>query len=258
MHLLLHAISDIGLVRSNNEDIALLGDSLVRDGASSRRLSLNDTRPVIFGVADGVGGANSGEIASRKAALGILRGLQSLEPGISVDQLARNLASLAREVNDEIVRDGSSSRRHAGMATTLSALIAYQQELILLHAGDSRVYRLREGLLELVSRDHTVRAMTNNPEIPGNILANCFGISEDFFADVARLGSLCEFNDRYLICSDGLSDLLDHDEMQHIMRRDETLVRIAEQLVAAAHESGARDNVTLVVAQAHDSAGRQG
>lgn len=257
MHLLLHAISDIGLVRSNNEDIALLGDSLVRDGSSSRRLSLDDSRPVVFGVADGVGGANSGEVASRKAALGVLRGLEAMQPGTSVDQLARDLVSLAAEVNDEIVRNGSSSRRNAGMATTLSALIAHHLELILLHAGDSRVYRLREGRLELVSRDHTVRAMTNNPEIPGNILANCFGISSDFFADVTRLGSLGEFDDRYLICSDGLSDLVDHDEIQQIMKRDETLPRIAEQLVGAAHESGARDNVTVVVAQAEQGAGSQ-
>jgi protein phosphatase len=257
MHLFLHAISDVGLVRSNNEDIALVGDSLVRDGASTRRLSLDDSRPVVFGVADGVGGANSGEVASRKAALGILRGLQAMEEGISVDRLARNLSSLAIEVNDEIVRNGSTSRRNAGMATTLSALIAYRQELVLLHAGDSRVYRLREGRLELLSRDHTVRAMTNNPEIPGNILANCFGVSSDFFADVTKLGSLEEIDERYLICSDGLSDLVDHDEIQQIMNRDETLPRIAEHLVAAAHESGARDNVTLVIAQLGNSAGRR-
>lgn len=250
MDVILHAISEVGLVRSNNEDIAVAGDALVRDGAVSRRLPADTGGPRLFGVADGVGGANSGEVASRKAAIGVLRGLEALGPEISLRELPRRLSSLAEAVHADIVNGGSGSRKHEGMATTLSALVVYRRELTLLHAGDSRVYRLRNGELQQLSRDHTVRAMTNNPAIPGNILANCFGISSDFFADVVSLGRIDDFDDLYLICSDGLSDLLENDEMERIMMQNERLPVIAESLVARANAAGGRDNVTVVLARA--------
>lgn len=250
MDVILHAISDVGLVRSNNEDIAVVGDSLVRDGEVSRRLSVDTGGPRFFGVADGVGGANSGEIASRKAAIGVLRGLEALGPEISPRELPRRLSSLAEAVHADILDQASKSRRHDGMATTLSALVLYRRELTLLHAGDSRVYRLRNGELQQLSRDHTVRAMTNNPAIPGNILANCFGVSSDFFVDVISLGRIDDFDDLYLICSDGLSDLLENDEMERIMMQKERLPDMAERLVTAANAAGGRDNITLILARA--------
>ncbi len=250
MDVILHAISEVGLVRSNNEDIAVVGDALVRDGAISRRLPADTGGPRLFGVADGVGGANSGEIASRKAAIGVLRGLEALGPKISLRELPRRLSSLAEEVHADILNQASGSRRHDGMATTLSALIVYRRELTLLHAGDSRVYRLRDGALQQLSRDHTVRAMTNNPAIPGNILANCFGVSSGFFIDVSSLGRVDDSDDLYLICSDGLSDLLENDEMERIMTQEERLPVIAERLVAEANAAGGRDNITLVLGKA--------
>jgi PPM family protein phosphatase len=250
MDVILHAISNVGLVRSNNEDIAIVGDALVRDGAISRHLPVDTGAPRLFGVADGVGGANSGEVASRKAAIGVLRGLEALGPEISLRELPRRLSSLAEAVHADILSLGNGSRRHEGMATTFSALVVYRRELILLHAGDSRVYRLRNGELQQLSRDHTVRAMTNNPAIPGNILANCFGVSSDFFVDVSSLGRVGDFDDLYLICSDGLSDLLDDDEMERIMMQKERLPVIAERLVSEANAAGGRDNITLVVARA--------
>ncbi|MFW5844564.1 MAG: PP2C family protein-serine/threonine phosphatase, partial [Spirochaetota bacterium] len=219
-------------------------------GAISRRLPADTGGPRIFGVADGVGGANSGEIASRKAAVGVLRGLEALGPETDPRELPRRLSALAEEVHADILSQASGSRRHDGMATTLSALIVYRRELTLLHAGDSRVYRLRNGALQQLSRDHTVRAMTNNPAIPGNILANCFGVSSGFFIDVNSVGRVDDFDDLYLICSDGLSDLLEHEEMERIMVMEEGLPIIAERLIALANAAGGRDNITLVLARA--------
>jgi PPM family protein phosphatase len=249
MDIVLHAVSDVGLVRSNNEDIAFLGDTLVRNGVASRRLSADSGGPRLFGVADGVGGANAGEVASRKAAVGVIRGLEELGADPVAGELSRHLAALAEEVHDDIVHSGSGRRVHNGMATTLSALVVYRREVTMLHAGDSRIYRLRNGGLQQISRDHTIRAMTNNPSVPGNILANCFGISSDFFSDVVSLGRVDDFDDLYLICSDGLSDLLDQDEMEGILMKKEQLPEIAEGLLSAAKGAGGRDNITLVLAK---------
>ncbi len=245
----MRAVSDVGLVRSNNEDIAFLGDTLVRNGVASRRLSVDSGSPLLFGVADGVGGANAGEVASRKAAIGVLRGLEALGADPDAGGVPKHLSAVAEAVHADIVYSGSGRRLHQGMATTLSALVVYRRELTMLHAGDSRVYRLRNGGLQQISRDHTIRAMTNNPNIPGNILANCFGISSDFFSDVVSLGRIDDFDDLYLICSDGLSDLLDHDEMEAILMQGDELSTTAEGLVAAAHAAGGRDNITLVLAK---------
>lgn len=249
MNIILHAVSEVGLVRSNNEDIAFLGDTLVRDGTASRRLSADGGGPRLFGVADGVGGANAGEVASRKAAVGVIRGVEALGVDLEPGELPKYLTGIADSVHADIVYSGSGRRLHQGMATTLSALVVYRRELTMLHAGDSRVYRLRNGGLQQISRDHTIRAMTNNPSIPGNILANCFGISSDFFSDVVSVGRIDDFDDLYLICSDGLSDFLDHDQMERILNQGGGLPEAAEGLVAAANAASGRDNITLVVAK---------
>ncbi len=248
MSFTLHAVSDVGLIRTNNEDIAFLGATLVRDAKTSATFSAEDEQPIVFGVADGVGGANAGEVASRRVAAGFAAALGEIH-GAAPSDVIGELRAIAYEIQEDILRQGALSSRHEGMASTFSAIVCYRRELFLVQAGDSRVYRYRnDGLLQL-SRDHTLQAMTNNPSIPGNILSNCFGATRDFFVDVARIGCAGEFEDLYLICSDGLSDLVEDVEMESILRKGAPLEVTAAELIAGAKAAGGRDNITVVLAR---------
>ncbi|TVR02010.1 MAG: serine/threonine-protein phosphatase [Spirochaetaceae bacterium] len=249
MMLEIACISDVGLVRENNEDIAVAARTYVRDGVLSSVEPVDPVLSTVLGVADGVGGSNAGEVASRFVLEQLALGIHTLDGELDSDALDERVRRICAEAHQGLIRKGLTSPRFEGMATTATVLFAYRGSWYVAHAGDSRCYHAARGSLRQLSRDHTLREFTGNPKIPGNILVNCFGTQDEFFIDFFRVCDQCEAGDVFLLCSDGLSDMVSNDTILTTLTDEPDLATAAQELVSAAKESGGRDNITLVVAR---------
>jgi serine/threonine protein phosphatase PrpC len=222
--------SDVGRQRSVNEDSLVLS-------------------PPFFAVADGMGGAKAGEVASAMAA-GAFEGETDSGEAPEV-QLSRILREANRRIYDLAVSDDS----HRGMGTTVTAAKVTGGEVSLGHVGDSRAYRLRDGELEQLTRDHslvaelersgqiTPEAAEHHPQ--RSIITRALGPEPDVQVDTYTLSG--RDDDLFLICSDGLTGMISDEELGSILRSAETLDEAADSLVRAANQSGGKDNITVVL-----------
>jgi protein phosphatase len=206
--------------------------------------------PPVFVVADGMGGARAGEVASRTAA-------EAFEEAGADGQGTpeERLTRLTREANRRIYDLAQSDTSRRGMGTTLTAAMLSEAGVSLGHVGDSRAYRLREGQLEQLTHDHslvaelersgqlTAEAAEHHPQ--RSIITRALGPEADVQVDAhthaARPG------DVYLLCSDGLTSMISNDEIGSILRGGSSLEEGSRELVRAANQSGGRDNITVVL-----------
>jgi PPM family protein phosphatase len=231
-------VTDPGLVRTNNEDAAYAG----------RRL---------FAVADGIGGLPAGEVASEIA----IRALTVLdEPRDHLDEPRdraeplRALRTAANAANEEIRRVAASDPANEGMGTTVTALLLTGDRFGLLHIGDSRAYRLREGTLTQLTRDDTyVQALVDQgvltPEAARNHPQRSLvtrAVHGDHIAPTCQMLDV-QAGDRYLLCSDGLSDFVADGPIGQTLQSFPDPRECAGQLLKLAIQAGAPDNVTVMV-----------
>jgi serine/threonine protein phosphatase PrpC len=238
------ARSEIGHARENNEDKF--------DFYAPDEEPLLAARGSVYLVCDGMGGHNAGQIASELAAKQFLHAYYHL--GGTAQEAARHAILQAHHYIAEMA---SKIPSRYGMGTTLTALILKQDEGILAHVGDSRCYRLREGVFEQLSRDHTLVARLVEQGIitpeqakyhpQRNVIRQAVGVadpSEPLEPDIETFA--LQAGDLYLLCSDGLTDMVDDAEIEAILR-DEPPTRAAWRLVDRALANGGRDNVTVVL-----------
>lgn len=240
MKLSVKAVSDVGRVRHNNEDMALVGVRSLRDQAVSEEIVTD--RPVSLAVADGVGGAEGGEIASELVINALLDFSNDLEEPLTPLSISEQLKDWASATN-RLLLMRVAALDNPGMGTTLTGLLFLRQDVIMFNAGDSRVYRRRDGILRQMSRDHSMRELTGREDMPGNIMYNAFGRREEFFMDAKDITDQVLPDDLFLLCSDGLSDMLSDDEIETILGEEDPAVRLVEK----AKEAGGKDNVTVIV-----------
>jgi serine/threonine protein phosphatase PrpC len=226
------ALTDTGLRRADNED----------SGYASDRLLV---------IADGMGGAAAGEIASSET-LDVIRQLDRDLDVDAIDALDRAVNDANKRLAQIIAKDPSVE----GMGTTLDALLWDGEKFAFAHIGDSRVYRLRGGELQQLSTDHTfVQSLIDEGRIsPAEarvhphrslILRAMLG-RDDNGADISWVQPV--LGDRYLLCSDGLSDMVEDDAIRRALGA-ETIDLAATDLVRLALEGGGVDNVTVVIAE---------
>ena len=227
-------VSDVGLVRADNEDAAFVA-------------------PYVSLVADGVGGAAAGEVASATTAY-VVSALALRRPGdnpvgVLRDGVAAARTSLQHGVLEDVAR--------AGMASTLSVVVCDGQRAVLGHVGDSRAYLLRDGDLRRLSQDHTyVQRLVDDgrlapAEVPRHpwrnvVLRNVDGNPEADLHDLDVVDLGIRPGDRLLLCSDGLTDLVADDRIAQVLTLREPGAA-ASVLVQSALAAGGRDNVTCVV-----------
>jgi PPM family protein phosphatase len=211
-------------------------------------------RSPLFVVADGMGGAQAGEVASRLAVESFQLGVQDA----SQPELA--LADLARAANTHIHELSHANAEHAGMGTTLTAVYVGEQEVAIAHVGDSRAYCLRDGQLERLTDDHSlvdelIRQGRLTPEEAiehpqRSVITRALGpegtVEVDTRSVRARAG------DVYLICSDGLTTMIGEDQIAAVLLAHPRLPDAGEALIAAANEAGGRDNITVVLLRLED------
>ena len=225
--------TDTGLVRSVNQDLAVESSNL-------------------FAVADGMGGHAGGEVAARMAVdtLGVVFGRQPTAVGLSEAVLEANATVWQHSLEHPELR---------GMGTTLTAVGLVQEDghdvLALVNVGDSRSYRVHDGQMTLLTTDHSVaEEMVRSGELTEreaavhpqrHILTRALGVSSDVAVDFWRLHPVR--GDRYLLCSDGLTNELDDDQISQVLTSVADPREAADLLVRAARGHGGSDNITVIV-----------
>jgi protein phosphatase len=225
-------VTDLGLVRSNNEDSALVG-------------------PRLIAVADGMGGLPAGELASDV----VIKALAPLADAPDDADPLELLTGAVEEGNNQVAEMVDEHPDREGMGTTVTALLLAGESLGLVHVGDSRCYLLHENTLEQVTRDDTLvqslvdrgaltpaqaRAHPQRSLVTQAVQGRPMTISGGVLD--ARVG------DRYLLCSDGLSDLVTDEAIGLALTSYPDPQECAEQLVKLAVQAGGPDNVTVIVA----------
>lgn len=245
--------TDTGLVRENNED------ALAFDAETGLCL-----------LADGMGGYNAGEIASGMAVAFIKsemgRWLAQTGRQATTREVRRAMEICVENANHSIFNAANSNRQYAGMGTTLVVGVFQDSRLMLGHIGDSRCYRLRGQDLQQITKDHSLlqeqldgglitpeQALTS---LNKNLITRALGVEETVLVEINEHG--VDPGDVYMMCSDGLSDMINDTQISDILRGTGTLAQKAGQLVAAANEAGGRDNISVVLVRASEDSNRRG
>jgi serine/threonine protein phosphatase PrpC len=263
------AATHAGHVRANNEDhylVARLGRTLETVDTSLPTGDVPDhTEEVshVLVIADGMGGHAAGEVASRMAICSLIGLALDLPDWIfrmdeaSSQEIADRSRMRFQRVGAMLVKRGQSDPALQGMGSTLTAVRSLGRDLQITHVGDSRVYLLRGGILHRLTHDHTYAQLLvdlgqlSPAEAVGSrhrhILTNALGgTTADVQVDVDRLQ--LEDGDRLLLCTDGLTDLVDEQAITSILREPIASRQTCERLIRRALDNGGRDNVTVIVA----------
>jgi serine/threonine protein phosphatase PrpC len=236
------ARSDVGLVRSNNQDSGYAGPSLLV-------------------IADGMGGHAGGDVAS-SLAIGEMAPLDGESHG--ADAVLTHLSDAIHAAHQELMGRVAEEPALSGMGTTVTALLKTGGRLALAHIGDSRAYLLRDGQLAQITRDHTfVQRLVDDGRITPEEAEQhpqrsvLMRVLSDVIDDVEPDLSMREakLGDRYLLCSDGLSGVVSFDTIRDTLAAGKDPGPTCEQLVQLALRGGAPDNVTCIVADIVDAVG---
>lgn len=239
--------TDRGLVREKNEDNFLFFGRALPDlkAPFAAEQTSGLTRPLLFGVFDGMGGISAGEVASRMAAE-TARSCFSEVPSIGGGVMERICQSANRAICGEMRRSG---RR---MGTTAAMLGFDRTGFTLCSLGDSAIFIFRQNRLVKISAEHTerenyIRTHGSAPDGKKFRLTQHLGIfEEEMLLEPQIVPGRYRCGDRYLICSDGLTDMLPPQRLEELFRARGTLRGLAENLMRGALQAGGRDNITLI------------
>jgi len=248
--------SDIGLLRHNNEDSYLVVDQYCTHYDLQKF-------GMLFVIADGMGGHAAGEIASKmaceEAVSAYYNGDVILENGRDESELkVRRLEKTLWSVHHKIVNFAKENDELRGMGTTLSALVLTNDKALIAHVGDSRIYRFRNHSCERMTIDHTGNQLLIDtgkiqPEQESNhcyrhIITQALGGGGDLNSVFTRVESVRR-GDLFLLCTDGLHDLVTDNEIEKILGEHSLPQATPDELVNAAIRKGGHDNVTVMVIQ---------
>jgi serine/threonine protein phosphatase PrpC len=245
--------TDPGLLRDNNEDAVTFD---------------NDTRLAV--LADGMGGYNAGEIAANMATTFIktelIRWLSEVGKRAGAKEVKRAMEICVDNANRAIYNSANSNAQYAGMGTTLVMAIFQDTRVIVGHVGDSRCYLFRAGELYQITRDHSLLqeqldAGLITPEeaavsLNKNLVTRALGVEDTVLLEAHE--HALEPEDVYLLCSDGLTDMVSDEQIAQILATDDPLETRAKRLVDTANANGGRDNITVLLTHAHASSKKRG
>jgi len=240
------ALTDVGRLRDHNED----------------NLGVLDTEH-LYVVADGMGGHAAGEVASQIAIESLLDYVRESSEGGDATVVESLLEAGIKRANLRIFEQGSQDSTRKGMGTTIVALKIEEETAHLAHVGDSRIYLYRGDELMLMTRDHSWYAdllaskHNFNPQTLAyaarykNVITRALGMEEIVEVDLNTLSVLP--GDIFLLCSDGLHDMLPDEEISLILSRDEPLDARCQELINAANNAGGQDNISIILVRASQS-----
>jgi protein phosphatase len=244
-----HGKTDVGRQRGHNEDAFI-----------------SDPELDLFVVCDGMGGNNAGEVASALATTSLRNFFRATQNGIvpgeelrgdqGLTEAARRLTMGVRKANADVFEISSTRLEHKGMGSTIVAMSISREtsSVQVAHVGDSRCYRIRDGKIEPLTRDHSLigDALAWNPNLseeelsmlPKNIISRALGLKQAVEVDIrADLGLP---GDIYLLCSDGLCGVIKDKQILEAILLSSDLPEACESLIALANDAGGPDNITAV------------
>lgn len=246
------AFTDPGLARANNEDSVTFDESTC-----------------LVVLADGMGGYNAGEVASGMATTFIRtelsRWLAQAGRHANAKEIQRAMEICVDNANRAIFNAAHSNPQYSGMGTTLVMGVFQDARLMLGHIGDSRCYRLRDGELVQLTKDHSllqeqVDAGLITPEqaavsINRNLVTRAMGVEDAAILEVNECR--VENGDLYLLCSDGLSDMIGPTEIAELLNAHEPLTQKATRMIKVANHHGGRDNISVLLVRAGDASSKK-
>jgi len=242
--------TDVGSVRDHNED------------AISTETSLG-----LAILADGMGGHRGGEVASAITVSTIFetlsKKLKSLSEGGTDEETGYSLESKTIHdaimlANNNVFKSSNENAQYQGMGTTVVVVLFYDNRFTVAHVGDSRLYRIRDGVFEQITQDHSLMQELVDrgfytPEqaresLNKNLVTRAIGIDKMVRIDIQE--DIAQIDDIYLLCSDGLNDMVEDDLIhQTIKRNSDNLERAATELIEEANRHGGKDNISVILAR---------
>jgi protein phosphatase len=235
----IYGLSDVGLKRENNED------------------SFRFSKAGKYGiVADGMGGHLGGEVASEMCTVSLSEMIEKQLSSFNDPESVGNfLIAAVSEINNNIFRRSREQSELHGMGTTLSCMVEFDGRVILMNVGDSRIYRVRKGEISQVTQDDSiVWELFLKGEITRweqrvhplkNVITKAIGTERDINLSVEEMEYLPD--DYYILCTDGLTDMLEDEEILKITTENKKPAKICRKLIKQANQNGGRDNITVVV-----------
>lgn len=237
------AASRVGCVRENNEDMLLVGAQFVRDGRTALTKDLDVTDRYLLALADGMGGHQSGDVASSEVLHNLQFFFSDIPAGLKPGDFNEAIFEWLNSINTTIDMMGHSDEKLRGMGTTLVALAYYDGHFYSMNCGDSRLYRLHEGQLQQMTTDHSLNSLVGS-SVHSNIIINCIGGGcKSSYIDLVQCTSDVLPGDTLLLCSDGLSDMLSDDDIAQMLVKGYS----AEGICVEAERAGGYDNVSAIV-----------
>jgi PPM family protein phosphatase len=246
--------TDVGMVRHENEDYLAINQELG-----------------LAVLADGMGGYQAGEVASRLAVDTILAKLQARSSQIVLADVHASsglchasllLQQAILHANQTIWQSACSQSHYRGMGTTIVTVWFYGDQMSVAHVGDSRLYRLRDNELKSLTKDHSVLQQLIDVGLieekqawhaPNkNLITRALGVKEQVEVDLQEHKVYA--GDTYLLCSDGLNDMLQDIDIFNILNQNSTALDIAHQLIEKANQQGGKDNISVIVIKLQQTA----
>ena len=233
-----YSLTDVGVVRKVNQDYVYTSDKPVGH------------LPNLFVVADGMGGHRAGDYASKYTVEVLERELKRTDE----EDVERALIQAVKVANHELIREAGTDEHLKGMGTTIVVATIINQMMYFANVGDSRLYLINQGILQLTKDHSLVEEMVrlggikleeakHHPD--KNIITRAIGAKEevevDFYEHRLKKGDII------LMCTDGLSNMVEDEELFHIVQGARDVVEAAEMLVETAKENGGTDNIGLVL-----------
>ena len=246
--LLLHGQTDVGLARDHNEDAIGCDENIG-----------------LAVLADGMGGHRGGEMASAITVSTILESvtekIKQIKPGETDEATGYSMESLAVHeaialANKNVHDSSEANAQYRGMGTTVVVTLFYDNRFTVAHVGDSRLYRLRDAELEQITRDHSLMQELIDrgfytPEqarnsLNKNLVTRAIGIDENVQIDIQE--DIAMVNDIYLLCSDGVTDMIEDELIKTaILDNENNLEKAAEEIIRLANEHGGKDNISALL-----------
>jgi serine/threonine protein phosphatase PrpC len=235
----------IGLIRQVNED-------------SAEVIYRKDHDHVLLAVvADGMGGHQAGDVASQMTLQKLKEFFEVVDLNKDITEWEGWLLASVQETNQYIYQYALEKESLQGMGTTIVAILLLENEYIIAHVGDSRIYRYLDGQLDAVTSDHSlVNELVKSGEITKeeaeqhpqrNVITRALGTEPQVEVDLRTLSYLG--NEQFLLCSDGLSNMLKEEQIKETLAKSMEVQDKAEQLLQLALEAGGEDNISLIVVQ---------
>ena len=220
-----------------------MDNQFIRDDTYKTQIVLGREDRMMIAVADGMGGHNRGDIASNDTLRNLHYFFYDIPSCLNISKFNEAMAGWLESINNYIASKGRADEQYKGMGTTLVCLAYYNNEFYSLNCGDSRLYRFRDHQLAQLTTDHSLSNLEGD-EKRSNIITNCIGGgSKSSFIDMVTMTNDIMPKDVYLLCTDGLTDMLSDKAIGELLEGKAD----ANTLCSAAIEAGGIDNVSCCV-----------